>query len=116
MSTGVIFSILFVLRSVRHEIESAVSHQRVAQPRGIDHDARRYDEIDRLGKLLDLAVDRVSDARGEIDNALQERPIRVLQVDDDDLAIAQGVGDLRDVLIAARRKDANLRSAATSDA
>src|SRR5581483_2611779 len=115
MSTGVIFSIAYctltLLRSVRHEVEAAVGHHRLTQPGRIDHNASRHDQVNGFGQLLNSSVDRVRNPGSKIDDALQQHPVGVLKVNDNDLAIAQRVGDLDDVLITARRVDAHFRTA-----
>ena len=91
---------------MKSSVPSAIIESR--RPAALTLDARRNDEIDRLGELLNLTVDRVGDAGSEIDDALQQRAVGVLQVHDHDLAVAQRVRDLDDVLEAARREDADL--------
>ena len=89
MSTSVILELALIASCVPiacREVEHPVGDHRFAQAGRVDDDPGRDDEVDRLGEFLNPAVDRVRDARREVDDALQQRAVGVLQVDDDDLA------------------------------
>jgi len=50
------------LSPIRHEIERTVGRHGIAQACGVDHDAGRHDQVDRVGEFLNLPVERVRDA------------------------------------------------------
>jgi hypothetical protein len=69
---------LVSLRSVRHEIEGTVCHDGIAQARGIYDDPGRDDEVNRLGKLLNFAVDRICNPGRKVNDPLQKSSVGVL--------------------------------------
>ena len=97
---------------MRHEVEQAIASERIAQALRVDVHARRNDEVHGVGQLLDLSVERVGNAGGKVDDALEQRPVGALQVDDRDLPRTQRVGDVGDVGEGPRREERDFRSAA----